>query len=97
MGGKTEIYTWRLSRALKAGLEEAARREGRTVAQLLDEIVAEKLEVLKSEQEEADRQRQLHELAAEFAGCLSGGDPRRATDARRLVRSRVKRRAGNAS
>jgi hypothetical protein len=96
MSGKTEIYTWRLSRALKAGLEEAARREGRTVAQLLDEIVAEKLEAMKSAPEEVDRQRRLHELAAGFAGCLSGNDPGRASNTRALVRSRLKRRTRSA-
>ncbi len=45
MARKTEIYTWRLSPAIKAGLEETARSQRRTVAQLLDEIVTERLGV----------------------------------------------------
>jgi hypothetical protein len=36
---KTEVYTWRVSAALKAGLEEEARSQRRSVADLLDHIV----------------------------------------------------------
>lgn len=97
MSGKTEVYTWRLSPALKAGLEEMSRREGRSVAQLLDEIVAEKLALMKDEPGEADRQRRLHERAARFAGCLSGSDPRRAERARELVRERLRTKGRDAS
>jgi hypothetical protein len=46
MARKTEIYSWRVSRALKVSLEEVARAERRTVAQLLDAIVAEHLEAV---------------------------------------------------
>ena len=38
MGRKSEVYSWRVSPMLKASLEEAARREGRTLARLLDQI-----------------------------------------------------------
>ena len=43
MPRKTEVYTWRVSSTMKASLEEAARNTNRSVAQLLDEIVAEHL------------------------------------------------------
>jgi hypothetical protein len=90
MAPKTEIYTWRLSPALKAGLEEAARAQGRSVAELLDEIVAEKLETLERESgEDEGRQRQLHAQAAHFAGCLSGVDSQRSARVRALVRDRL--------
>lgn len=96
MTRKTEVYTWRVSPALKAGLEEAARAERRTVAQVLDEIVAEHLRSGSGRDPgEAARQRRLHQRAAAFAGCIAGRDPRRAERVRELVRARL-RGAGRA-
>ncbi len=40
---KTEVYSWRVSTATKARLEDAARNQHRTVARLLDEMVTESL------------------------------------------------------
>ena len=94
---KTEVYTWRVSPAMKASLEEAARREGRSISQLLDEIVTEKLQVGMSEPGEAEQQRELHEQAEGFAGRLPGRDPRRASKARELVRTRLKGRSRRAT
>jgi hypothetical protein len=92
MAKKTEVYAWRVSPARKASLEEAARAEGRSVAQLLDEIVDEHLSAsARRDGEELERQRRLHARAARFAGRLSGGDPGRATRARELVRDRLHR------
>ena len=93
MSRKSEVYTWRVSPTVKAALEEAARREGRTVSQVLDEIVAQKLEAVKADPGETDEQRRLHELAGTFAGCLSGSDPRRAAQARERVRARLRARS----
>ena len=75
-------------------LEEAARSEKRTVAQLLDEIVAEHLRS-GSGRGDAERQRRLHARAASFAGSIAGRDQRRAERARDLVRARL-RGAGRA-
>ena len=81
---------------LKAGLEEAARSGKRTVAQLLDEIVAEHLRSGSGrDRGEDERQRRLQCRAAAFAGRIAGRDPRRAERARELVRARL-RRAGRA-
>jgi hypothetical protein len=92
MARKTEVYTWRVSRALKVGLEEVARAQRRTVAQLLDEIVAEHLQAAgRGSRGEAERQRRLHAQAARFAGRLSGSDPDRASRASELVRARLRR------
>jgi len=81
---------------LKTGLEEAARSEDRTVAQLLDEIVTEHLRSgSRRGRGEDDRQRRLHGSAAGFVGCIAGQDPQRAERARGLVCARL-RGAGRA-
>ena len=95
MARKSEVYTWRVSPALKASLEEAARAERRSVAQLLDEIVGEQLEGARRHRRgEPERQRRLHQRAAIFAGRISGGATRRAEGARDLIRARLRRAAG---
>jgi hypothetical protein len=95
MARKTEVYTWRVSPALKASLEEAARAERRSVADLLDEIVGEHLEGARRQRgSEPERQRRLHLQAALFAGRISGSDSRRAERSRDLIRARLRRAAG---
>ena len=73
MGRKTEVYTWRVSAAMKASLEEAARVTNRSVAKLLDEIVAERLATGEAGEAELDHQRRLHLRAARFAGRFTAG------------------------
>lgn len=93
MPRKSEVYTWRVSSSMKASLEEAARNTNRSVARLLDEIVAERLDATKRTGE-ADRrnQRRLHARAARFAGRFSGTDPLRSAKARARVRARLSER-----
>ena len=88
---KTEVYTWRLSPVTKAALEEAARKQNRSIADLLEEIVSANLSQ-SGQESDAERQRALHAHAAEFAGSLAGANSRRAESARELVRSRLKKR-----
>jgi len=79
MSRKTEVWTWRVSSATKATLEEAARNANRSVAQLLDEIVAEHLSSLPGTSEsEVEHQGRLHARANRFAGCIASGLGRRA-------------------
>ena len=87
---KSEVYTWRLSPVTKAALEEAAREQNRSIADLLEEIVSANLGQFGREND-AERQRALHAPAAEFSGCLAGADARRAEQARERVRARLKR------
>jgi hypothetical protein len=90
MPRKTEVYTWRVSATMKASLEEAARNTKRSVAKLLDEIVAERLEATGQAGEgELDSQRRLHLRAARFAGRFSGTDPVRGERAKARVRARL--------
>ena len=88
---KTEIYTWRLSPVTKAALEETARKQNRSIADLLEEIVSASLSQ-SGQKSDAERQRALHARATEFAGCLAGDDSLRAERARELVRARLKKR-----
>ena len=61
---------------MKASLEEAARNTNRSVARLLDEIVAERLDAAgQTGKAELDNQRRLHVRAGRFAGRFSGTDP----------------------
>src|SRR5438093_13636648 len=92
MGRKTEVYTWRVSAAMKASLEEAARVTNRSVAKLLDEIVAERLATGEAGEAEMEHQRRLHLRAARFLGCFAGSARRRSERTRELVRERLKRR-----
>jgi hypothetical protein len=90
MSRKTEVYTWRVSATMKASLEEAARNTNRSVARLLDEIVAERLEATgQTGEAEMDSQRRLHVRAARFAGRFSGTDPVRGERASARVRARL--------
>ena len=92
MANRTEVYTWRVSRALKTSLEEAARSERRTVAGLLQEIVTDHLRrAHRQGASETERQRRLHQRAARFAGRFAGGKGERAESARALVRERLGR------
>ena len=92
MAAKSEVYTWRVAPATKQRLEEAARDKNQSVAQLLDEIVADYFNTngWRPESDE-ENQRRLHAQAARFAGCLAGSG-RRAERVRELVRARLKRR-----
>ena len=93
MSRKSEVYTWRVSSAMKAGLEEAARNTNRSVAKLLDGIVAERLDATgQTGEAEMDNQRRLHVRAARFAGRFSGTDPVRGEKAKARVRARLTER-----
>ena len=76
---KTEVYSWRVAVELKRSLEEAARAEKLSLAQLLERIVldclAKRAESDETKEMEADIQRQLHQLAAQSFGTIRSGDP----------------------
>jgi hypothetical protein len=94
MAKRTEVYTWRVSRALKTSLEEAARNERRSMAGLLEAIVMDHLR-RSGEQaaSQADLDRRLHRRAELFAGRIASGKSGRAEAARALVRERLGRQA----
>jgi len=89
---KTEVYSWRLSPVLKSRLEEAARSEEKSLAELLDGIAREWLLRSRSSGDETEQQR-LHEAAMRLAGSVELGDPDLSTRVRERVREKLNRRA----
>ena len=92
---KGEVYSWRLSRELKDDLEEAARREGLSLARLLERIARDWLKARSSaaEDDEAEQER-IRARAMRFVGSIQGGDPDRAANARERVREVLARKYG---
>lgn len=93
---KTEVYSWRISRPLKSALEEAARAEQVSVAELLDRVTGEWLAERTARAGSSDAgQARLQAAAMRFAGSLHGGDPDRAAHVSALLRAKLtRRRAG---
>ncbi len=90
---KTEVYNWHIAFELKRTLEEAAKAENVSLAQLLEDIVMDWL----SRRSQADVgedevQRQLHQAVAQTFGTIHGGDPNRSEKIRQRVRSKLKGR-----
>src|SRR2546428_13959750 len=92
---KDEVYSWRVTREMKAALEDAARRERASVSGLLERIVRSWLDVARrGGSQDAEEQRRLHRAASRLFGTLHGGNARRAEQVRRTVRARPARRGG---
>jgi hypothetical protein len=88
---KTEVYSWRVSTELKAGLEREARRRKTSVSMVLDQAAREWLSRAMTGGGE-DEQRRLHEAAAKCFGAFAGGDAYRSRNARTAVRERLNTR-----
>lgn len=92
---KTDVYSWRVSRARKAALEEAAHSERTSVAALLDRATDEwmrsrRARVGADEKEQA----RLRVAAGHFIGALQGGDPDRGRQVRSRLRAKLAQRRG---
>ncbi|HEV2853526.1 MAG TPA: hypothetical protein VHC97_12050 [Thermoanaerobaculia bacterium] len=91
---KTEVYSWRLSPHLKMALEDAARAENKSLAELLEQIARDWLARAKGQSDdEEELQRRLHESAMRFVGSIEA-DPHLAENSRSEVRARIARRHG---
>lgn len=91
---KTDVYSWRLSPDLKSELQEAARAERKSVADLLEEIVKDWLRHTRGQADtEEERQQRVREAVMKCAGTIEGG-PDLAENARSEVRARIARRHG---
>jgi hypothetical protein len=91
---KTEVYSWRVSTELKTGLEREARRRKISLSAALDLAAQEWLKNGGTDKDDDREQKRLHEAASKFFGVLTGGDPHRSENVRKLVRERLRRRYG---
>jgi len=89
---KTEVYSWRVDANLKSALEQSARAERTSVAQLLDSIVRNWLQESSSLNGEDEQQQRLHSAAQQCFGTLNSGGSDLATLAKERVRRKIRER-----
>jgi hypothetical protein len=87
---KTEVYSWRVSAERKAELESEARREGTSLAGLLEQITTNWIEDRRAGRngDEAE-QKALRKRVMATVGTIRGGDPTLSSRAREVVRGRI--------
>jgi len=89
---KTEVYSWRVSPQRKAELEGEARREGTSLAKLLDDITANWLEEQRnSRQGDQAEQAAIRKRVMATVGTIRSGERTLSTRAREIVRERIVR------
>jgi hypothetical protein len=91
---KTEVYSWRVSPDLKTGLEREARRRKMSLSAVLDLAAQDWLKRTDVDQNDDEKQRNLHQAASACFGIFAGDDPRRSEKVRQAVRQRLRRRHG---
>jgi predicted transcriptional regulator len=91
---KTEIYSWRLTPRLKSRLEEAARAERRSLAEVLGQATEEWLARHGERGDDDERQARIRAAASRYVGAIRGGRADRAQNAHRDVRTRLAARRG---
>jgi hypothetical protein len=84
---RTEVYSWRVSRELKAAIEATARKQGASVATLLEHWSKEALARIAVD--DANEQERLHAASEKHVGSIRGEDPQRASHARDIVKQRL--------
>lgn len=86
---KTEVYSWRVSTELKAGLEHEARRRHISPSAALDKAATEWLAKSGSAEDDEVEQKRLHTAVAPCLGALNEGNRARSSNARQLVGERI--------
>ena len=90
---KTEVYSWRLSPAMKYALEEAARQEQESVGKLLEQIITQWLAQRQAaSDDDTAEQRRLHDAAVQTFGMIRGSNPNRSATASQAVRAKLAQR-----
>jgi hypothetical protein len=86
---KSEVYSWRLSGALKKDLESRARNEKISLSALLDRVARDWL----AQQHAADDEEQarIRARADQCIGAIAGGNPRRSAMVGELMRESLTR------
>src|SRR5581483_3199894 len=88
---KTEVYSWRLSPEMKTRLESEARRSGKSLAELLEQISTNWLEE-RSGGYDVEMEAKLRNRVMATVGTIRGGDPQRSSRSKELVREIIKRK-----
>ena len=93
---KTQVYSWRVSAALKSELERAARLRRTSLSGVLEQAARAWLAQNSAElAEDAETQRKLHAAIEPYIGCVKGlGGPYTAERVREAVRRGVRERYG---
>lgn len=92
---KTDVYSWRISRARKAALEHVARETRTSMADLLDRATDAWITSRSTATGGDDaEQARLRSAATRFVGAIGGGDPSRAANARERLQTILKKRHG---
>jgi hypothetical protein len=89
---RSEVYSWRLSSELKSDLERAARLRKVPASAILEVAVLDWLQKARTDTADDKVQSALQAEVASCLGVLAGRNPRRAENARVLVRKRLARR-----
>jgi len=90
---KTEVYSWRVSAQRKAELESEARREGTSLAGLLERITTDWLqERRESRNGDEAEQAAIRRRVMATVGTIRGGDPTRSQRASELVREIIRQK-----
>jgi hypothetical protein len=86
---KSDVYSWRIDPEKKTDLEAELRREGLTLAKLLDNLTTEWLKARNGRVAESAAQAALHRRVLATVGTIRSGDPRLASKIRETVRDRL--------
>jgi hypothetical protein len=90
----TEVYSWRVSSALKSDLQAVARLRKVPLSTLLDLAAREWLRNVGPRAKEGEEQRRLHEAADQCLGTFESGDSKASENTGQQVRDRLLRRHG---
>jgi hypothetical protein len=91
---KTEVYSWRLSRPLKADLERAARDRKVRMSVVLDLAAREWLARNAQDVAADEAQKQLHAIALKCIGAFASGNRHGSQTIRETIRKRLARKYG---
>jgi len=91
---KSEVYSLRLSPALKADLQRAARRRKIPISDVLETAAREWLQRNAVDFADDEEQKRLHASAEQCFGTISSGNPRRSENVSELVRESLEKKYG---
>jgi hypothetical protein len=87
----SEVYSWRVSSELKSDLKREARLRKTSVSAVLHAATQDWLKRHAAGAGGDEEQQRLHRAVAACTGTIAGHNPRRAGNARRAIRERLRR------